>query len=198
MMCDPSSRDAAQARLVLVVGPSGAGKDALIERARLAFAGDPRFVFARRVVTRPPAAEDHDTVDERAFDEAERQGAWLLAWRAHGLCYAIPGDLRQDLAQGRVVIANVSRGVVLEAEALGFPVTVLHVTADPAILAARIGARGRESAADIRARISRAQAMPMHKACLVEIRNDGSLDHGAALFIEAIRRAADQEAARAG
>jgi phosphonate metabolism protein PhnN/1,5-bisphosphokinase (PRPP-forming) len=121
----------------------------------------------------------------------------LLAWRAHGLCYAIPGDLRQNLAQGRVVIANVSRGVILEAEALGVPVTVLHVTADPAILAARISARGRESAAEISSRISRAQAMPMHKAHLVEIRNDGSLDQGAALFIDALRRTTERKAARA-
>ncbi len=196
-MSNPSSAGPDQARLVLVVGPSGAGKDALIERARLAFSGDPRFVFARRVVTRPAAAEDHDTLDERAFTEAEAQGAWLLAWRAHGLCYALPGALRDDLARGRVVIANVSRGVILEAEALGVPVTVLHVTADPAILAARIGARGRESPADIRARISRAQAMSIGAAQMIEIRNEGSLGHGAELFIEAIRRAAEYVEARA-
>jgi guanylate kinase len=196
MMSLPSSASPGQARLILVVGPSGAGKDALIERARLAFAGDPRFVFARRVVTRPPAAEDHDTLDESAFIAAEAQGTWLLAWRAHGLCYALPGSLRDDLAQGRVVIANVSRGVIVEAEALGVPVTVLHVFADPAILAARIGARGRESAAEIRARISRAQAMNIGKARLVEIRNEGTLDHGAALFIGAIRQVAERAEAR--
>jgi ribose 1,5-bisphosphokinase len=197
MMSLPSSASPGQARLILVVGPSGAGKDALIERARLAFAGDPRFVFARRVVTRPPAAEDHDTLDESAFIEAEAQGTWLLAWRAHGLCYALPGSLRDELAQGRIVIANVSRGVIVEAEALGVPVTVLHVFADPAILAARIGARGRESAADIRARVSRAQAMNIGTARLVEIRNEGSLDHGAALFIQAIRQVAERAGAHA-
>jgi phosphonate metabolism protein PhnN/1,5-bisphosphokinase (PRPP-forming) len=197
MMLLPSSASLEKARLILVVGPSGAGKDALIERARLAFASNPDFVFARRIVTRPPAAEDHDTLDERPFLEAETKGAWLLSWRAHGLCYALPGALRDDLAQGRVVIANVSRGVILEAEALGFPVTVLHVIADPAILAARIGARGRESPADIRARISRAQSMHIRDARLVEIRNEGSLDHGAALFIKAIREAAAQTTARA-
>lgn len=187
-----------QGRLILVVGPSGAGKDALIERARRALAGDPRFVFARRVITRPPAAEDHDTIDESAFAAAEKDGVWLLSWRAHGLCYAIPGSLREDLAHGRAVIANVSRGVVVEAETLGYPVTVLHVTADPAILAARIGARGRENAAEIRARISRAQAMSFGAAQIVEIRNESTLDHGAALFIQAIRRSMDSAEAPAG
>lgn len=196
-MSSPSHSSPVRGRLILVVGPSGAGKDALLECARLSFAGDERFVFARRVITRPPAAEDHDTIDESAFAAAEQDGAWLLSWRAHGLCYALPGALRADLAQGRIVIANVSRGVILEAEALGFPVAVLHVTADPAILAARIGARGRETAADIRARISRAQAMSVGTAQVIEIRNEGTLAHGADLFIQAISRVAGREEARA-
>ena len=39
--------------LALVVGPSGAGKDALIDGARHHFAGDPRYSFPRRLITRP-------------------------------------------------------------------------------------------------------------------------------------------------
>ena len=54
-----------------MVGPSGAGKDALIERAKLAFAGDKRIVFACRIVTRAALAEDHDTLDRSAFDADE-------------------------------------------------------------------------------------------------------------------------------
>ncbi|MGA7013248.1 MAG: phosphonate metabolism protein/1,5-bisphosphokinase (PRPP-forming) PhnN, partial [Pseudolabrys sp.] len=49
-------------RLVLVVGPSGAGKDTVITGAKAACAADSTFVFPRRVVTRPASdAEDHDT-----------------------------------------------------------------------------------------------------------------------------------------
>ena len=175
----------------MVVGPSGAGKDALIERAKLAFAGDKRFVFARRIVTRAAMAEDHDTLDTRAFDEAEARGAYLLSWHAHDLGYGLPIDLRSDLEQGRIVIANVSRGVILQAEALGFRVHVLHVTADPVILAARIAARGRESMAEVRARLARIAPLQWREAKVVEIRNEGPLELGAELFINALQHCAE-------
>ena len=55
--------------LVLVVGPSGAGKDTLMDAARAGLAADPRYRFARRLITRPAmaGAEDHDSCDEAGF-----------------------------------------------------------------------------------------------------------------------------------
>jgi len=55
--------------LVLVVGPSGAGKDTVIEGARAALGDDTRFRFVRRVVTRPvdPGGEAHEAVSEKVF-----------------------------------------------------------------------------------------------------------------------------------
>ena len=108
--------------LVLVVGPSGAGKDTVLALARVALAGDRRFRFVRRVITRPADAggEDHEAVSVREFDAR----AFALRWQAHGLHYGIPLDVTDDLARGIVVVANVSRGVIAAA-AEQFPVRVI-------------------------------------------------------------------------
>ncbi len=64
----------------LVVGPSGAGKDTLIRLAREELAGDPRFAFPRRLVTRPPSAdEDNTPIDAAAFDRARPRAASACA-----------------------------------------------------------------------------------------------------------------------
>src|SRR6516165_1390213 len=99
--------------LVLVVGPSGAGKDTLIEAARLALADDPRFRFVRRVITRPADAggEAHEAVSEAEFAARD----FTLQWQAHGLRYGIPAAVIDDVGLEQVVVANVSRTVVAEA-----------------------------------------------------------------------------------
>lgn len=176
---------------MLVVGPSGAGKDALIDAARAAHADDDTLVFARRVITRPAlaGAEDHDTLDDAAFAEAEAAGAFLLSWRAHGLAYGVPCGLVGDLAGGRSVVVNVSRRVIGDAEAFGAPVAVLNVTAAPEILAARIARRGRESAAEIALRLKREAPITATTARVFEVRNEGTLEAGAAAFLAALAEA---------
>lgn len=168
--------------LVLVVGPSGAGKDTLLAAARARLAGDPRIRFVRRVITRPAEAggEDHEAVTEAEFSSRDH----ALQWTAHGLHYGIPADIATDLAQGRVVVANVSRGVIAEAAAR-FPTRVVEVTAPPHILAARLAARGREDAEDVARRLTRIVSLPDG----IDVRrvvNDGTLDDGIARFMAAL------------
>jgi phosphonate metabolism protein PhnN/1,5-bisphosphokinase (PRPP-forming) len=172
--------------LVLVVGPSGAGKDTLMDAARAALAGDGRFRFVRREITRPADAggEDHVAVSEAEF--VSRAGSYALHWRAHGLGYGIPGDIAEDLAAGRVVVANVSRAVLLDAAAR-FDVLVLEITAPPAVLARRLAARGRESEADIAARLARAVPLPAGLA-VVSVSNDGTVEAGVAAVLAVLRR----------
>jgi ribose 1,5-bisphosphokinase len=132
--------------LVLVVGPSGAGKDTLLRLAAQELSGEPWVVFARRCVTRPPNLhEDHESLDLVHFARLARDGAFLLTWAAHGLAYGIPASYRRDLDAGRIVVANASRGVVAEAQRR-CPCRVVFVTAPADVLAARIAARRREQA----------------------------------------------------
>lgn len=168
--------------LVLVVGPSGAGKDTLLDAARRALAGDTRVRFVRRVITRPADAggEDHESVTDAEFLARD----FALHWQAHGLRYGIPTDIADDLANGRIVVANVSRAIIADA-ARRFPARAIEVTAPPSILAARLAARGREAAADTATRLARNMAIP-HDVPLSIVVNDGTIDQGAERFVAAL------------
>jgi ribose 1,5-bisphosphokinase len=172
--------------LVLVVGPSGAGKDTMLDAAREALAADARFRFVRRVITRPAEAggEAHEAVTDAEFAARD----FALQWQAHGLRYGIPIDITHDLAQRRVVVANVSRTIIADA-AQRFKLRVIEVTAPPEVLAQRLASRGRELAADVAERLSRSVALP--PAVVVErVVNDATPREGAERFIAALSRAA--------
>ena len=175
---------------VLVVGPSGAGKDTLIDIARRTLAGDPRVVFARRTVTRAAAAEDHETMTPEAFDAAERAGAFALSWRSHGLAYGIPASVVAAAAAGAVVVINASRAVIAEAVRIAPRVVVAHVTAPLPVLAARLAARGRETAADIERRLSREVPIAAAGAEIVRIENAGAAEVGGAEMVALLQRLA--------
>jgi ribose 1,5-bisphosphokinase len=169
--------------LVLVVGPSGAGKDTLLDAAKQALADNGRFHFVRRVVTRPQDAggEAHEPATEAEFAQRD----FALQWEAHGLRYGIPADAITD---GIVTVANVSRTIIFEA-ATRFPVRVIEVTASQDIRTARLTSRGREDAAEIAARLARSVAIP-GDIPVETVVNDGSLDDGLTRFLAALNRAA--------
>lgn len=169
--------------LILVVGPSGAGKDTLLNAAQQVLSNDPRFHFVRRVITRAADAggEAHEAVTLQEF--ANR--AFALQWHAHGLSYGIAADAIQ-LAP--VAVGNVSRTIVAEA-ARRYPVRVIEVTAPQDVLAERLALRGRESAADVSARLARSVALPPDVG-VETVMNDASPEEGLARFLAALNRAA--------
>lgn len=152
-------------RFVLVVGPSGGGKDTLIALARTACRADRTIVFPRRIVTREAsAAEDHDSLDDAAFDRAATDGGFAFWWQAHGLKYAIPGSAADDIRAGRTVICNVSRAIVAEVRTRYTQVDVVLVTAPAEILAARLAGRSRASDGPLEQRIKRNDAFAGFRA----------------------------------
>jgi phosphonate metabolism protein PhnN/1,5-bisphosphokinase (PRPP-forming) len=178
--------------LVLVVGPSGAGKDTLIGAARSALAADDRFAFPRRVVTRAAMVEleDHDSIGPDEFARRRLGGAYALDWQAHGLSYGVPAAIDAAMAAGRVVVVNASRKVI--APALDkYPNThVMLVTARPDVRAARLSSRGRETAGEVTARLAREGAPVPDGIAPVVIDNSGALAEGVDRFIGALRRIA--------
>ena len=143
-------------RLVLVVGPSGAGKDAVLTAAKAACAGDPEIIFPRRVVTRPVSREeDHDSLDNWAFDTARQSGAFAFWWEAHGLKYAVPVSAEDHVRAGCTVVCNVSRGIVEELRERYANVLCIAITVPDDTLAARLAQRGRDSDGSLQARLER-------------------------------------------
>ncbi len=160
-----------------------------MDAGRAGLAGDPRFRFARRLITRPAmaGAEDHDSCDEAAFHGAEARGELALSWRAHGLSYGIPAAELSGVDEGAVVIVNVSRAVIATAERLAERVIVLNITAPVPVLAQRLAARGRESAANIAARLRREAPLTAERAEIITIMNDRSVAEAAQELLAALR-----------
>jgi ribose 1,5-bisphosphokinase len=181
-------------RLVLVVGPSGAGKDTLIDLARATLRDDPSVVFPRRVVTRAAAGEPHDTLDQDAFENAARVGAFALTWDAHDLRYGIPAEIDAHIRAGRAVVCNVSRAIVAQARERYAEVRVVLVTAPAEVLMTRLAARARGSDGDLAKRLARGDAFAGLAAdCVIE--NIGAPEDCAAALMSAIGAASRPAAA---
>ena len=184
----PRHRMIGPGRLVLVVGPSGAGKDTLINGARLACAGDSTVVFPRRMVTRPASAfEDHDTISCEAFDQAVAAGAFALWWNAHGNSYGIPLSIEDDIRSGRTAVCNVSRTIVDVARGQYAFVAVVLITAPERILQARLASRERGSDGNLTQRIAR--SAELERSCRPDlvIRNVGRRAVGIRRLLNMIR-----------
>lgn len=149
--------------IVVVVGPSGAGKDSVMAYAEARCAAEPDILFAKRLITRAADAggEVHDAISAAEFDERQAKGAFAVSWDAHGLKYAIPAETALAVARGAIVIANGSRAALADFQAVYPRVVVVTITATADILAQRLADRGRETPEAIRARLQRpAPALP--------------------------------------
>ncbi len=180
--------------LVLVIGPSGVGKDTLIGGARKALDGDKRFSFVRRLVTRPADIdlEDHVSLDAMEFAAAKAAGRLALTWEAHGLDYALPIGVDTDLALGRVVVANISRHAVPRAIAKYPHCRVVQVSAEISLRAERLAKRGRENRDQIVARLAREGAALPADVSPIVIDNSSSVGIGVTAFVMTLRRIAEE------
>lgn len=181
----------------LVVGPSGAGKDSLMDGARQQLPSD-QFVFAKRIITRPPGmiGEDYQSCDPATFAQKAKEGAFLMTWQAHGYQYGLDRSLLEQQHQGRHVIANGSRAAVSEmanqVRQLIPNFVVVLVTAPIDVLADRLAKRGRESRSDIKQRLERHVHPLPEEIEVLTVANDASLDEGIKRFTSTITRRAER------
>jgi ribose 1,5-bisphosphokinase len=143
-------------RLILVVGPSGAGKDTLLGLAKAACAEDKDIVFPRRVVTREASSsEDNAQLSADEFRAALARGDFAMHWEAHGHSYGLPREIDDDIRARRSVVVNASRTVIDAARRAYANVTVIAITAPPEVLAERLKMRSRSSDSRVEDRLSR-------------------------------------------
>lgn len=151
-----------QGCLIVVVGASGAGKDSIIKAARKHYQNHPRVGFVKRVITRPcnPETEVHDTLSVDDFIRAQRDGKFAVHWQANDLYYGLPISCIDDVATGKVLVANGSRAAIPHFRDVFEELIVVHITVSSDMLEIRLKRRQRESDAQIKARLARNDAMP--------------------------------------
>lgn len=171
--------------LIAVVGPSGAGKDSVLEASQRQLSNASHVRFVQRVITRQAESghEDHTALDEKTFIAREQAGDFCITWQAHGLYYGVPLCVIDWINDGHTVILNGSRGA-LPSIARVFPMLrVAHLVVDDAILAQRLAARGRETAVEIKQRLSRCVPVSTRDKLDIVIHNNSTLMEAADTFV---------------
>lgn len=178
-------------QLIVVLGPSGSGKDTLMSFARNQLADRSDVLFVRRAITRPSDAgsEDHVAMTDAEFDEAIDEGQFSLTWAVNGLRYGLPRAIEVHLAEGKIAVVNGSRGAWAVIQQVFPSAVAVEIKVDPDILARRLQSRGRESASEIEARLTRASALGARFEADVVIDNSGSVEIGGSALVDYVRQA---------
>lgn len=168
-------------RLFYLMGPSGAGKDSLLDACRGRRVSGYRLRIAPRHITRDEdsGGEDHIAVSPDAFHRQLEEGRFALHWRANGRDYGVGTEMDEWLAAGDVVLVNGSRAH-LEQALNRYPNLLVPVLicVDPEHQRQRLQNRGRETAAEIDARVARSRRLQAElEDRFVTIHNDGTLAH---------------------
>ncbi|MDI3396618.1 phosphonate metabolism protein/1,5-bisphosphokinase (PRPP-forming) PhnN [Pseudomonas sp. V88_4] len=143
-------------RLIYLMGPSGSGKDSLIEAAREPLRAL-NCEIIRRVITRSAESvgEDAIGVTPQEFEQRRRAGEFSLAWEANGLAYGIPAEMDEWLKAGKHVLVNGSRANLRQALERYPALLPVLLTVRDNVLRERLLRRGRETLEQIDARLAR-------------------------------------------
>ncbi|PMR74346.1 ribose 1,5-bisphosphokinase [Billgrantia endophytica] len=161
-------------RLVYLMGASGVGKDTLLDAARVRH---PEWLVAHRYVTRASGATENSVaLSPEEFEARRRSGLFCLSWTAHELDYGLGIELEAWLARGATVLVNGSRNALpLARQRLGDALLPVVITAPETVLRGRLRQRGRESDAQIEARLARHRELASALPDAARIDNGGTL-----------------------
>jgi ribose 1,5-bisphosphokinase len=173
------------APLIYVMGPSGAGKDSVLERARTMLSVEAPVAFAHRYITRPAdiGGENHVALSRAEFALRRAHGLFAFHWHAHGNDYGIGREIDAWRAAGLTVVVSGSREHYEKVAGSDPGLHPVLITAALDKLRTRLNARGRETAAAAASRLARSDAYSVNDTRLVTIVNDGALDAAAEAFV---------------
>jgi guanylate kinase len=155
-----SSDAVRRGKLVVISGPSGAGKtsicNALLERL-------PGTVWSVSATTRPPRAgetsgESYEFISREEFEARVQRQEFLETAEYCGQRYGTPaGPIRRWLAEGRIVVMEIDvQGGIQVARSVPESVRVFVLPPDFASLRARLEGRKTESEEHMRRRLAAA------------------------------------------
>ncbi len=164
-------------RLIYVMGPSGAGKDAVLGYARERLDPASNVLFAHRYITRPPSAggENHVALSDAEFAVRRAAGLFAFHWQAHDISYGIGIEIEAWRRAGFVVVVSGSREHFQTLETARQHIRGVLITAPVEILRRRLTERGRDSAASIAERLDRADTLATSDRTVTVIDNSGPL-----------------------
>ena len=158
--------------LLVISGPSGVGKDAVVAGLRSAL---PSAYFATTVTTRPPRPGERDGVDyrflsEEQYDRLVAEDGFLERAAVYTHRYGVPRrEVEQALREGRDVIVRVDvQGAATMKRLMPDAVLVFLAPESDEVLQKRLRDRATDAGADLRARLETAAR---------EMAQEGSFDH---------------------
>lgn len=148
-------------KLFVVVGPSGSGKDSLIDYAKEYLQGKYPIIFPRRYITRPkePTREDHIPLSKDEFQNLIKENKFAMYWESYGNYYGIGKEIEFLLSNGISVVINSSREYLVQIESqklypkLYPDFRVIYVEANPGVVKQRLKNRNEDK---IKERLERA------------------------------------------
>ena len=189
------SAGAAGALLVVVSGPSGVGKDTIIDALR-GRPRDPDYHYVVTCTTRAPRPGEVDGasyhfLDQKRFAALRDAGAFLEWAEVHGNWYATPrAEVRRALAAGHDVILKIDvQGAAAVKASVPDALLVFVVPPTLEALFRRLRARATETARELEVR-QRNAAIELARAGdydHVVVNEDGQVEHTAERIDEIIR-----------
>ena len=177
--------------LFYVVGPSGVGKDTLIDLAKKQLKNS-NVIFAQRYITRDKNAggEDHIAISKKSFVEKTAQNFFSLWWQSHDNFYGISSNINLLLENGFNVVVNGSRGYYEEAVKNYPDMKTILITAQESTIRTRLIKRNRENLEEIEKRIERSKYFQdnFRGKNIIVLSNDTALEVSGKAFIEILSK----------